>query len=119
MKIVLTAVACAFAFLGATAQADEVKANPYRNICLNPQDIDYLSYPDDKTILFHMKGGPVRTYRNDLPYVCQGLHFESGIFWVIRGDEICGHMQTFSVLRTHTPCSLGDFTPLPPPVKKS
>jgi len=118
MKIVLTAAACAFALLSA-AQAADVHATPNRSICLSPQDIDYLSYPDDKTILFHMKGGPIRLYRNDLPHACFGLHFESGIAWVIRGDEICGHMQSFSVLRTHTPCMLGDFTPLPPPEKKS
>jgi hypothetical protein len=119
MKIVLAALACAFVFLGAAAQAAETDAKPDRNICVNPRDIDHLSYPDDKTIIFHMSSGPIRAYRNDLPYTCPSLKFQGGIKWVIRGDEICGHMQTFTVLREGTICMLGDFTPLPNPEKKS
>lgn len=122
MKIALMAVVYALGMTGALAQpADTQTAQPEppkrNSICLNAGDIDQLTFPDDKTILFHMRGGKVRIWRNDLPYTCHGMKFQGGIAWEIRGGEICSHMQTFWVLERWTPCMLGDFSPYTPPPK--
>jgi hypothetical protein len=120
MKIALTAVGCAIGLIGAigqTAYADPPPAPVHNNVCIDPGDINHLSYPDDRTILFHMNGGKVRIWRNDLGRVCPGLKFEAGIAWEIRGGMICGNMQSFYVLRRWTPCTLGAFTPYTPPPK--
>lgn len=71
-----------------------------------------MSYPDNKTIIFHMRGGPIRTWRNDLQRECPGLKFEQGIAWTIWGNSVCENMQIFYVLRRGTPCALGTFTPV-------
>ena len=121
MKIALTGVACAIGLIGTigkAAYADPLPAPPppvHNSVCIDPSRIDHLSFPDDKTILFHMMGGKVRIWRNDLRLVCPGMKFEAGVAWEIRGGEICSHMQTFYVLRRWTPCMLGDFTPYTPP----
>jgi hypothetical protein len=120
MKIALTAFVCALGLVGMVAQAADApmaKTDYHKqpSICLNAGDIDSLSYPDDNTILFHMRGGKVRIWRNDLPRACNGLKFEAGIAWEIRGGEICSNMQTFYVLRRWAPCMLGNFTPYTPP----
>ena len=86
-------------------------------VCLQTNNIESMSYPDNKTIIFRMVGGPVKTWRNDLPHECPGLKFEQGIAWNIWGGEVCSNMQIFYVLRRGTPCALGNFTPVvqPPP----
>ena len=90
---------------------------PGGNVCLRTMNIRNTSTPDDKTIIFHMRGGPIKTWRNDLQRECQGLSFERGIAWTIWGNEVCENMQIFYVLRRGTPCGLGKFTPVetPPP----
>ena len=124
MKIALTVIACAIGLIGAigqTAYADAPAASTARpppahnNICIDTSRIDHLSYPDDHTILFHMFGGPVKIWRNDLPHECQGLKFEQGIAWNIWGNQVCSNMQVFYVLRRGTPCMLGAFTSYTPP----
>ena len=124
MKLVLTAFACTLGLIGAAAQfayADPAPppsppppAAAHNNVCLNAGDIDHYSYPDEKTILFHMKGGKVRVWRNDLPRACPGLKFEQGIALEIRGGSICSNMQVVYVLNTWMPCFLGAFTPYTP-----
>ncbi|MDE1940271.1 MAG: hypothetical protein KGI68_14715 [Alphaproteobacteria bacterium] len=116
MKIVLTGIACAFALLTTmpSAYADPPTHN---TVCLDAGNIDHYSYPDDKTILFHMNAGKVRIWRNDLPRACPGLKFEQGIALEIRGGVICSNMQVVYVLRRWTPCFLGAFTPYTPPPK--
>ena len=74
MKIALTSVACAIglaAVIGQTAYGEEPAPSPpaHNDLCVDPGRIDHLSYPDDKTILFHMNGGHVEIWRNDLPRV--------------------------------------------------
>ncbi|MGB8602081.1 MAG: DUF6491 family protein [Rhizomicrobium sp.] len=86
-------------------------AKPHQ-ICLDAGNIDHLSYPDDKTIVFHMRGGKV--WRNDLKRSCPGLKFEQAIAYEIRGGTICGNMQVVYVMRRWTPCMLGAFTAVPP-----
>ncbi len=105
----IAALACAVAGLAVTVAYADPPA-PHHQVCIRTSDISGMSYPDDKTILFHMNGGPVKVWRNDLPRTCQGLKFEQGIAWNIWGGEVCENMQVFYVLRRGTPCMLGSFT---------
>ncbi len=108
----IAAIACSLGVLSvaaSTAYADQ--APRPKQICIQTSDIQGMSYPDNKTILFRMNGGPVRVWRNDLPRECPGLKFEQGIAWNIWGGEVCSNMQVFYVLRRGTPCMLGTFTP--------
>ncbi|MBU6297727.1 MAG: hypothetical protein KGJ79_06280 [Alphaproteobacteria bacterium] len=116
MRLALSGIACAVALLTVvpSVNAEPPAAN---NVCLDAGNIDHYSFPDDKTILFHMNGGKVRIWRNDLPRACPGLKFEQGIALEIRGGMICSNMQVVYVLRRWTPCFLGAFTPYTPPPK--
>jgi len=107
--IFAASAAVALSLSSATVQAADTA--PYKHVCIQTSDIQGMSYPDDKTILFRMTGGPVKVWRNDLPHECPGLKFEQGIAWVIWGGEVCSNMQMFHVLRRGTPCMLGTFTP--------
>ena len=115
---ILTTVAAAASVLtlALPASADPA-AVPPRNVCLNAGDIDHTAYPDNKTILFYMKGGKVRVWRNDLKRECPGLKFEQGIAYEIRGGTICSNMQVVYVINRWIPCMLGPFTPYTPPPK--
>ncbi len=124
MKIALTAVVCTIGFVGLIGQrayADVAPPKPpvsppvNNSVCIDPSRIDHTSYPDDRTILFHMKGGPVHIWRNDLPFACHGLKLQQGIAYTIRGGEICSRMQVVYVINNWTPCMLGNFTPYTPP----
>ena len=112
MKLALILAAAGVAAMSmSSAYADP----PARNhVCIQTSMIQSMSYPDDKTIIFHMFGGPVKAWRNDLQNVCHGLKFEQGIAWTIWGNEVCSNMQVFYVLRRGTPCMLGNFTPVNP-----
>lgn len=88
-----------------------------KSVCLNAGDIDHLSYPDDQTILFHMRGGKTRIWRNDLKRSCPGLKFEQAITYEIKGGFICSNMQVVYVMHRWNPCMLGAFTPYTPPPK--
>lgn len=88
-----------------------------KHVCLNAGDIDHLSYPDDNTILFHMRGGNPRIWRNELKRSCPGLKFEQAIVYEINGGTVCGNMQVVYVMHRWTPCMLGPFTPYTPPAK--
>ena len=112
MKLALILAAAGIAAMSiSSAYADP----PARNhVCIRTNMIQSMSYPDDKTIVFHMFGGPVKAWRNDLQNVCHGLKFEQGIAWTIWGNEVSSNMQVFYVLRRGTPCMLGNFTPVTP-----
>ncbi len=107
----IAALAGAVTGLVLTAAYADPPAPPHRPVCIRTADIQGMSYPDDKTILFRMSSGPVKVWRNDLPHVCNGLKVEQGIAWNIWGGEVCDNMQVFYVLRRGTPCALGAFTP--------
>ena len=109
--LILAAAGVAAAAVSA-AYADPPQRN---HVCIQTNMIDHMQYPDNKTIMFHMVGGPVKVWRNDLPHECPGLAFEKGIAWTIWGNEVCSNMQVFYVLRRGTPCMLGAFTPATPP----
>ncbi len=108
----ISAVACGLG-VAAIAVSSAYAQPPQRprHVCIQTSNIEGMSYPDNKTILFRMSGGPVKVWRNDLPRACPGLKFEQGIAWTIWGGEVCSNMQVFYVLRRGTPCMLGTFTP--------
>lgn len=111
----LSLIAGVLGIAGLAASAAYADPPPrQKQVCIRTQDIRSMSYPDNKTILFTMNGGPVRVWRNDLQRECSGLKFEQGIAWNIWGGEVCSNMQVFYVLRRGTPCMLGNFTPQPP-----
>lgn len=100
-----------------TAAAPEHNQAQHNNVCISVSNIDHTSFPDNNTILFHMNGGPVRIWKNTLPRTCQGLTFERGIAYEIRGGSICSNMQVVYVINRWIPCFLGPFTPYTPPEK--
>ena len=106
----IAALACAVVGLVVGAAYADPPA-VHHQVCIRTTDIESMSYPDDKTIMFRMNGGPVKVWRNDLPRACPGLKFEQGIAWNIWGGMVCENMQVFYVLRRGTPCMLGTFTP--------
>lgn len=109
--IAALAMAVGFASIAVSAAYADPPPAKQRQVCIRTSDIQGMSYPDDKTILFRMSGGPVKVWRNDLPRTCPGLKFEQGIAWNIWGGEVCSNMQVFYVLHRGTPCMLGNFTP--------
>lgn len=122
MKYVLTAV-CSFALIASTAAYADPEGTTTtpppkpKSVCINTGDIDHLSYPDNKTILFHMRSGKVRIWRNDLKRECSGLTFERGVAYEINGGVICSNMQVVYVINRWIPCMLGPFTPYEEPKK--
>jgi hypothetical protein len=104
-------LACALVAASALLSAAQAEPPRAKQICIRTQDINGMSYPDNKTIVFRMNGGPVKVWRNELPRECPGLKFEGGIAWNIWGGEVCSNMQVFYVLRRGTPCMLGNFVP--------
>lgn len=106
----ITAIALAAGLAGCLASASADPPKPH-HVCIRTSDIESMSYPDDRTILFRMTNGQPRVWRNELPRACPGLKFEQGIAWTIWGGEVCSNMQVFYVLRRGTPCMLGTFIP--------
>jgi hypothetical protein len=94
-------------------------AAKHNHVCIDVSNIDHTSFPNNNTILFYMNGGPVRIWKNSLPRTCQGLTFERGIAYEIRGGSICSNMQVVYVINRWIPCFLGPFTPYTPPQKKA
>lgn len=116
MKTIITLasmLAAAGVVVAAAALADPPRSDPPRppRVCIRTQDIDSMQYPDNRTILFKMRSGPVKVWRNELNRECPGLKFEQGIAWNIWGGEVCSNMQVFYVLRRGNFCMLGNFVP--------
>jgi hypothetical protein len=82
-------------------------------ICIRTDFIDHTDIPDDKTIIFHMKGGIA--YRNSLQFACTSLKNEGGFTFITDFPEVCSNAQTIRVLRSGILCELGQFTPYAPP----
>jgi hypothetical protein len=87
------------------------------HVCLSPTWIENTVILDDNTILFKMKGGKI--WKNTLQDRCFGLWIEGGFAYEVRGDAVCGNEQVIHVLRTHSVCMLGEFTPYVEPPKES
>jgi len=115
MKIAVLILAAGLALPGIASADEQAAPAPSNNVCLQVSSINYTQVVDDRTILYHMYGGKV--WRNTLPRRCLDLKFENGFTEVVHANEVCSHLQTIYVLRTHTPCMLGEFTLEPPAVK--
>lgn len=108
MRAISAALILSFALSG-TAFAN--------NVCLQATKIDHTRAPSDDVLLVYMNDGKI--WQNKLKATCQGLKFENGVKWEIRGGTICSNMQSFRVLRQSNFCFLGEFTPYTPPAKAS
>ncbi len=86
----------------------EAAGPPY---CLQVDRIRETEIVDDSTILFHMRSG--KTYRNKLPYECNGLRFEDGFAYATSINRLCS-VDTITVLRRGTTCGLGKFELIQP-----
>lgn len=93
--------------------------------CLNLSQLDHSEVVDDKTILFHMKGGKI--WRNDLPFGCPRLGYEKAFSHKTTINQICT-VDIITVLNNYggsglqeeASCGLGDFTAyIPPPKDKA
>jgi hypothetical protein len=96
-----------FALLASTANADSNGATS-RPFCLEASSVWSTGVIDEKTILFQMRNGTV--WKNTLKQSCPNLKFQRGFSEVVRSGQICANRQIISVLGTHNPCQLGDFT---------
>ena len=109
-------LACGLLSVSACSDEPQPAAEPRvsgNGICIQTQFVDHTEIPDDRTIIFHMKGGIV--WKNTLPFPCSSLKFEGGFVYVNSIPEVCSNQQTIQVLRSGIYCELGQFTPVPPP----
>lgn len=83
----------------ATAQADR---------CINPTRIQKQEILSDREIRFEMDNGDV--WINTLERDCNGLKFEGGFSWDVRGTQVCSNEQIITVLNAGNTCQLGEFT---------
>jgi hypothetical protein len=110
MKMLL-ATAAMFIGLGSALQAQPAPVAAPR--CIRTMDIDRTTTPDDKTILFHMRGG--RLLRSDIKGSCPTLRFNGFGYDATPNGEICGNLQIIRVLHNGAVCSLGPFVDVTPP----
>ncbi len=94
--------------------------------CLQLSRVDSTTVLDDKTIIFKMRGGTPRYYKNTLPYKCSQLGFEKAFSYKTSTNQIC-NVDIITVLlnfggglQQGSSCGLGKFVPYTPPprVKK-
>ena len=74
--------------------------------CVRVERIRGTKIVDDSTILFHMRSG--RTYRNKLPYECDGLWFEDGFTYGTQIERLCS-TDIITVIHRGNSCGLGQF----------
>ncbi len=86
----------------ATAQVDR---------CINPTRIQKQEILSDREIRFEMDNGDV--WINTLKRDCNGLKFEGGFSWDVRGTQVCSNEQIITVLNAGNTCQLGEFTKAP------
>jgi hypothetical protein len=82
-----------------------------RTGCIHARDVDHMSTPDDRTILFHMRNGGI--WRTTLTSLCPELSFNGFAYEVTPPDDICGNLQTIRVIRSGAICELGALTAAP------
>jgi len=110
----------AFAQDGETAAEESIDAiedfdrEPVR--CISPTAIDRTEVIDERTILFHMRGGKV--YRNRLAFDCPRLVREKRFSYDLRTNNLCS-VDSITVLeywgaslREGMSCGLGEFYPI-------
>lgn len=113
-RILLGAALTGLLAVSAQAQPDGT-SQARSQVCLNTQNIDHTQTPDNRTILFYMRGGKI--WKNTLLNECMGLTFDGFAYVATPPSQICGNMQTIRVIRTGTVCMLGPFEPYTPPPK--
>ena len=96
----------------ALAVADPVGAP----VCIDTYRIDHTRTPDNRTIIFYMKGGIV--YQSTLPAECPMLRFNGFGYVATPPAQICGNLQSIRVLRTGSVCLLGPLVPITPSSNK-
>lgn len=91
--------------------------------CVPLSQIDSTTVLDDKTILFKMRSGTPRYYKNNLPFKCPQLGSEKAFSYKTSTSQLCnvdivtvllnfgGHIQDGAS------CGLGKFEPYTPPEK--
>ena len=103
----------AIALLGASACTSPpasdagVAAAAGAPICINPTRIQKQEILSDTAIRFEMDNGDV--WVNTLKRECNGLKFEGGFSWDVRGTEVCSNQQIINVLNAGNTCMLGTF----------
>ncbi len=75
--------------------------------CINPTRIQKQEILSDTQIRFEMDNGDV--WVNTLKRECNGLKFEGGFSWDVRGTEVCANQQMITVLNAGNTCMLGTF----------
>jgi hypothetical protein len=106
----------------AAATASATPKEPGTQSCLMLSQIDSSNVMDDKTIIFRMRSGTPRYYKNTLPYRCSGLGFNEAFSYKTSINQLCSvdiiHvLENVGGVREGMSCGLGDFVPYTPPEK--
>jgi hypothetical protein len=124
----VTCIAASFLYLSSLSAAEEPAAAsdaaPGKTVsCVRLSQIDSTQVVDDRTIIFRMRSGKPRYYKNTLPYKCPQLGFEKAFSYKTSTNQLCSVdiitvLQNFgSSFNQGSSCGLGDFVPYQPPVK--
>jgi hypothetical protein len=93
---------------GCASPPADVAAAAGPKACINPTQIRKQEILSDQEIRFVMDNGDVWT--NRLKRECQGLKFEGGFTWNVRGTTVCANEQIITVLNAGNTCTLGEFS---------
>lgn len=99
---------CLAACASPTSQDASASAAP---VCINPTRIEKQEILSDREIRFQMNDGTV--WINTLKRECNGLKFEGGFEWDVRGTQVCSDQQIITVLNAGNTCMLGTFAKAP------
>jgi hypothetical protein len=109
----LALAGCAGSDEGAANRTVWVADGPPTN-CISTQQIRTMRIINDQTIDFEMTGG--RVFRNELPFRCSGLSFNTRIRHNSRTSQLCSlntiTMENFGSGRSGPSCQLGRFQPM-------
>jgi hypothetical protein len=84
--------------------------------CIQTWQIDHTKAPDDKTVIFYMRGGSA--YQSTLQSMCPELRVNGFAYVATPPAQICGGLQSIRVLRTGSVCLLGPLVPITPSSSK-
>jgi hypothetical protein len=113
MNLVTSSALAALLFAAVTQASAQPAAPRPANVCINARDIQRTETPDDRTILFHMRGGKI--WRNTLKSACPMLKISPFTEVLHSGDLVCANQQFIRITLTGDQCVLGDFTPVAAP----
>ncbi len=88
--------------------------------CVTLSQVESTQVLDDKTVIFKMRGGNPRYYKNTLPYKCPQLGYEKAFSYRTSTNQICS-VDIITVLHNFgggpqdgSSCGLGKFEPYTP-----